>query len=154
MAKNLTLLILLSGCAWQDIKKKKVLVWPILMAGGIGICFELLQQFNENKSLGLEGSDLAEISLRLAAGVLPGVVLLLAGKWSGGQIGTGDGLLVMIIGIYLGFWKTMIILFYASTAAGLVGLFLLLILKKNSKYEIPFIPFLLAVFTVRLMVEI
>ena len=60
----------------------------------------------------------------------------------------------MIMGIYLGLWDTMITLFYASAAAGTVGLFLLAVLKKNKNYEIPFIPFLLVTFICRLAAEI
>lgn len=157
MAKNiageLVLLFLLCICAWQDMKKRKVLIWPILACGGLGVIYQLLLWADASKTAGTEAALSAADFLSLSAGLIPGAALLLAGKWSRGQIGAGDGLLVMVMGIYLGLWETTGILFYASVAAGMAGLFLMLVLKKNRRYEIPFIPFLLVVFVIRLITE-
>ena len=80
----------------------------------------------------------------LLGALLPGGLLLLCGRITRQAIGYGDGLLLLICGIYLG-GKTAGILFMT----GLFFLFpmslcLLISGKAGRKTQIPFAPFLLA----------
>lgn len=83
----------------------------------------------------------------LLAGVLPGLMLLCVGKFSGGALGMGDGLMVMVSGLYMGIWKTLefvtLALILAAVWAGL-----LIAGKKSGKVRFPFVPFLLAAYVV------
>lgn len=131
----IVLLLLLGSCAWQDFRKKTILVWPVILCGGLGFAGNLIH----GGSTEIPG---------MLLGMIPGAALLLAGWVSRGQIGAGDGLTVLTMGIYLGFWETMEIFFYASLSAGVVAFFLMYARKKKKNYEIPFLPFLFFVFVV------
>lgn len=65
-------------------------------------------------------------------------------KISGWVVGSADGIIVLILGIYLGFWQVLSVLSGAFILAVLAAGFLLTVRKKDRKYEIPFIPFLFA----------
>lgn len=59
-------------------------------------------------------------------------------------LGGGDVKLACMLGAFFG-WKAVIFILLLSSALGsIVGLFLIVILKKNLKYAIPFGPFLVA----------
>mgnify|MGYP004654008253 FL=1 len=80
----------------------------------------------------------------LIGALLPGGVLLLCGRITRQAIGYGDGVLLLICGVYLG-GKTAGILFMT----GLFFLFpislcLLISRKAGRKTQVPFAPFLLA----------
>ena len=77
-------------------------------------------------------------------GSLPGISLLLCGKLSGWAVGSADGIIVLVLGIYLGFWQVLSVLSGAFLTAVMAAGFLLAVKKKDRKYEIPFIPFLFA----------
>ncbi len=72
---------------------------------------------------------------------LPGIGLLLLSFW-GRQIGRGDGWLIIIGGLCLG-WEMLIeTLTYAFGAAGLFGAGCLFFAHKEKSTRIPFVPFL------------
>ncbi len=116
-------------CCWQDIRKKKIHVILI----GIGCVAVLFCSF-------LTGE--LTIWSRLA-GLSPGVVLLVINRITGGQIGIGDGLIVSIMGIGLGFNEIAFILAYGLFGSGIFSIGLILFCKVNRKVTIPFIPFIL-----------
>lgn len=59
------------------------------------------------------------------------------------EIGKGDAAILSTIGIFLGLKKTILVLIYALFSTIIIGGILLLIRKKNKKYKIPFVPFIL-----------
>ena len=80
---------------------------------------------------------------QLLAGLLPGIFLLILARITREAVGYGDGLILLFIGLSLGFWECIGIFF-----AGLLGIFLaavlaLLLFGRKKSLEIPFIPFLL-----------
>lgn len=68
-------------------------------------------------------------------------------------LGEGDIMFMIPIGIYFGFFKTVLTLIFSSFIGGFLGLMFILIGgKKMSEKEIPFVPFLfLAVSTIIIM---
>lgn len=82
----------------------------------------------------------------LTAGVLPGLLLLCVGKISGGALGMGDGLMVLVAGVYMGIWKTLELITVAALLAAVWAGVLLLARKKGGKSRFPFAPFLLAAY--------
>ncbi len=114
-------------CSWQDIRKKRIHI--ILIGAG---CITILL-----------GSFLTgEISIwsRLA-GLSLGILLLILNKISRGQIGTGDGLIVSIIGAGMGFNHIAFILAYGLFGSAVFSIGLILFHKAGRKVTIPFIPF-------------
>jgi leader peptidase (prepilin peptidase) / N-methyltransferase len=116
-------------CSWQDIRKKKIHVILI----GIGFLTILTCSF-------LAG----EITIwsRLA-GLGLGILLLLLNPITRGQIGIGDGLIVSIMGLGVGFNATSFILAYGLFGSAVFSIGLILFRKVNRKATIPFIPFIL-----------
>ena len=91
--------------------------------------------------------------LSLAGGIGVGLVLLLFAAVSRGSIGSGDGYLLCVTGIFLGFWDNLALLMSALLfSAGFAGI-LLLIKRCGRKEKIPFVPFVLAAYLVFLAGE-
>lgn len=137
MTERITAGILLAFMGWEDLKRKTVAVWKILLflAGSL-ICMAV-----KTKGVPVEVWSAARESV--IAGI-PGIFLLIFGRISGWAVGSADGMVVLILGIYLGFWQVLSVLSGAFIMAVPAAFFLLAVRKKDRKYEIPFIPFLFA----------
>ncbi len=87
-------------------------------------------------------------------GLLPGAALLVLSRVTREALGLGDGLLVLVLGSFLGLNEALdvllLALFFAAVWAGI----LLLIRKKHRDYEFPFVPFVLAGYLGRWLLEI
>lgn len=75
-------------------------------------------------------------------GILPGLIVCAVGVLSRGAIGLGDGILVTIVGLYIGNNRTVMMLAWAFLAAFCWSVFLLLVRKKKRQEAFPFVPFL------------
>jgi leader peptidase (prepilin peptidase)/N-methyltransferase len=132
MWNQLTMMGMLALCSVQDIRKKQIRLNPVLAFGILGILFHMLWSL---QSIG-----------SLLAGMAVGMALLILALLSGGRIGVGDGVLLIVTGIYLGLEGNLELLFLALLLSGLWALVLLLLKKKKRQDTIPFVPFLLAAY--------
>lgn len=126
---NILVVIWLLLCSLQDIRKKKIQI--VLIAAGFLIIFVY---------------SIFKIDIILwnrLAGLIPGIILLILNPVTRGQVGLGDGLIVSILGISLGFFATAGMLILGLFGSALLSLFLIIFKKANKKTTIPFIPFLL-----------
>lgn len=115
-------------CSFQDIKEKKISVF-LIASGGLLLSVTFL----------IVGG--VPVIDRLS-GLLLGLLLLAAGRLLKGQIGDGDGLIICITGICLGFIKNLNLMLLGLSLTGLVSLFLLIFRRAERKDTIPFVPFL------------
>lgn len=115
-------------CAYQDFKEKKV-TFALLIVGGIILPVVFLSIV-----------DLSIIS-RVGGLVIGGFILLLS-KLTRGQIGIGDGIIICITGVCMGFKNNLSFLLWGLSFAALASLLLILFKKAGRKETIPFIPFL------------
>lgn len=76
-------------------------------------------------------------------GILIGIVILLAGYFSNGCIGTADGIMLAVIGGILGYQEMLFLLMNAVMAAAVCSIILIVLRKGNRKTTIPFFPFML-----------
>lgn len=76
-------------------------------------------------------------------GIVPGIVLVLLAFVSGQKIGYGDGMMMIVSGIGLGFTKSMDICLVAVTLVAITAVILFVTRKKKLNDSIPFAPFLL-----------
>lgn len=84
-----------------------------------------------------------EVPLLAAAGLMPGVLLLMLAFISRQQVGSGDGWTVLGLGLWLS-PAALALLVAGAGAAGAVAAAVLLVLRKaRFQRKIPFIPFLL-----------
>lgn len=129
------LLLLVLGI--QDLRKKQVSFSILLITWILGLGYTFFMDFSwmdflRNESLG--------------------VVLLLVGKLSQGGIGIGDGLLLLVTGLFLGWQKNCCMFLGGIILCGLVGMILLIGKKVRGKTALPFIPFLLVSYGVMCVV--
>ncbi len=119
-------LLFLAGIATEDIKEKKVSIYKILIAGIVALIYQLLIG-NYNLWIFLES-------------FFPGIVLLLIALITKESIGFGDGMAVIVFGLWTGWLFTMQVVCIGFLAAGFYGLYCCIRKKKET---IPFIPFLI-----------
>lgn len=81
-------------------------------------------------------------------GAVVGIGMILISVCTKQAIGLGDGLVLLVVGIFIGLWKTLMILFLAGILVAVVGIVLMVQKKGNLKTSLPFIPFLLAAYGV------
>ncbi len=133
---KIILAVLLLVCGIQDICKMKIWLW-ILVIGGLltSICLP----FCSNLSL-----------MDRALGCVIGAGIILLSKITRSKIGMGDGLLLCITGLGLGFWINLELLGLALFLAAVLSIFLLMLGLANRKKSIPFVPFLFASYLILL----
>ena len=82
----------------------------------------------------------------LATGGCMGIVFLLISRVSGESFGYGDSILILIIGIFLGFWNLMHLLLGAFSMAAVFSAVMMIKHRFNRKSSFPFVPFLAAAY--------
>lgn len=75
------------------------------------------------------------------ASLIPGVILCIISFLSRGSLGIGDGIAAIAIGMHIGLEKTLYAICIAFLLSSIYGA-VLFVVKKNGKYEMPFIPFI------------
>ncbi|MCI8730903.1 MAG: hypothetical protein HFH59_11460 [Lachnospiraceae bacterium] len=136
--EQICVLSFLSVNSFQDIRKKQVYLSAVVVYGILGILYIFLHR------------DHLEV---LLLGALPGILLMCVGKISGGALGLGDGLAVMISGIYMGIWKTLEFIALSLLMAAVWAGFLMFVKKKGRKASFPFVPFMLAAYVVLCLIQ-
>ena len=118
----------------SDIRKKEISVIRSVFSGFLALLMRT--------GMGLLKPQADAVQFILTA-ILPGCTLLLIGKITSQGVGYGDGILLLVCGLWLG-WKDTVLLFVS-------GLFLmfpasliwLLSGRADHRAELPFAPFLL-----------
>lgn len=115
--------------ALQDVRNKKINTSVVIFSLIIVLA---LVPFSEAISL-----------LDRALGLLTGGLVIGISKGTGGKIGMGDGMILSVTGIALGFWTNIELFAIALLLAAVVSILLLITKRVNRKQSIPFVPFLL-----------
>ena len=76
------------------------------------------------------------------AGIIVGGVFVIIWFVTGGKLGLGDALLMIVTGIYLGGRKNVVLIMGAMFMAAIYSAFILIFRKADRKKEIAFIPFM------------
>lgn len=111
-----------------DIRFRKLPVWML----GAGIGGAIIYQ--------IFWSELP-IVLSVAGGVT-GILFLLCSKVTREAVGFGDGILILALGIYMGFWNELYLLVISFTLAAGFAMVVLVFKKFRRKTGFPFVPFL------------
>jgi leader peptidase (prepilin peptidase)/N-methyltransferase len=125
---NITMGLMLLICGVQDALKKKIYIW-ILALGAILMGIVLL--FSSSVPI-----------VERIGGIAIGVCVIVISKITGGKIGMGDGILLCITGMGLGFWGNLELFGIALFFAAVVSILLLIFRLADRKKSIPFVPFL------------
>lgn len=128
LIQSLMVLGLLGISSVEDLRTKKVSVVYLM---GFGLLAIYLQMRHIHLSL---PSVLGGAALGL---VFLGITIIRMDA-----MGLGDGLVLTIVGIFLGFRESIEIMVIAIFLTAIYALFLILVRKKDKQTEIAFIPFL------------
>lgn len=84
-------------------------------------------------------------------GLLPGVVLLFWGKLSEEQIGYGDGMAAVVLGLLLPGGELLLVLMMGFFLCAVSAVFLFFAGNRKKNLSVPFLPFLTAGFGIKLL---
>lgn len=129
--------LLLGGNAWKDLRKHRI---SILLTAGIFLAAVILRIWRGEYAA-------------LAAGILPGVLLLGLSWITKESLGYGDGLVQSVLGALLGWKKALEILLGAFFLAAIFSAAALAAHRLGRKSELPFLPFILSAYLVLLIFE-
>ena len=121
-----------------DLRSRRVSIGSVLLFGALGI---LLLLTAEGQSY-LFADSLQP--WKIISGVGFGILLLLFSLSSGGGIGRGDCMVAMVLGLYLGIEKQLLLFMTAFLLTGMLGFVLLMTGRAASRSRLPLMPFLLA----------
>ncbi len=133
---TISLLSFLSITSFEDARRHEVHMFLLLAAGILGIVDHLLYQ--------------RMTIYEVLGGFLIGAAVLLLGLLTKMQIGTGDGVLLMVTGIFLGFEWNLLLLFLSVMLMGLFSTAGLVTGKLKKTDRIAYFPFVLFAFVLLL----
>ena len=122
----------LSVLSILDVRFRKMPVW-LLVVGGIGGTGYQIWKWLKGDSISI---------MLIGVGAIVGVLFLGVSKITGQALGYGDGIIILILGIYLGFWNLSVVLMIAFFIASVMAMVLVAIKKGKRKRTMPFVPFL------------
>lgn len=123
--KNIVLTLLLIWASYTDIKRQEIDHEPII----IGLVFIVL--------FSLCGFNNVSVKSSILGFLIGGITFLIISFWG---MGGGDIKLMALIGFFVG-WKHTILIMYISFLIGsIVGIIIVLTKKKTMKEHIPFGP--------------
>ncbi len=124
----IVVLLFLIISSLTDIKNKQIYIIPSMVFALVGFIINACT------------ANISAYSLIL--GVITGLLLIVIGIISKGKIGIGDGIVVAILGIFLGFERNILTLILALMLSSTYSIGLILIKKYSKTYTIPFVPFI------------
>lgn len=136
------MLLTLGYLSGKDIKLKKISVVPLSVSGILAVIYVLA-----GKSMNM---SISMSRMYFIACLLPGMLFLLLSWMTGEKVGYGDGVVLLVMGLWTNGFFCMIVTCLAVFLSGLYAVYLLL---KRKKELIPFVPFLLAAMEVILLYE-
>lgn len=125
------LFVFLGICAVYDGVEREIPLGVVWM----GIIVALVLHI---QGLGGNGTWLAVVS-----SVMPGVMFWMLSFITGERVGYGDGWMLIMVGLFMGLWKSFLILMVGLILSSLVVLILLVLGKASRNDQLPFAPFLL-----------
>lgn len=124
--------IMLTVCAVEDLRSRKISLWCPAAAMAVGAVLRLM------------GGSLFTWDCGLGLGM--GGVFLLLSMISRQQIGMGDGMILTVCGLCLGWRRVISLTFGAMVLFLAVGVVRILRSRLNGKKSVPFVPFLWVMF--------
>lgn len=125
--REVVLCILLALLSLEDVRKKKIHLCPI----PVFLLWQLGFLVFKERNLWVE----------CLCGLAVGLVFCIASTLSKGVIGMGDGLVICLLGFYIGSRKVLVVLTIAFFLSGLAAM-VYIVLKKGKTARLPLIPYI------------
>ena len=126
---HICLIIILGVICVFDIKRKKIPVYMLIILAAAGI----ISNFTVGE---------LDIEKRIIA-MLPGMILLIVSMITKQQIGYGDGMIILIMGLYIDIDDILSIVLSSFLLSSIAAIILMTVFKKKKNFEMAFSPFLL-----------
>ena len=123
------LLAFLGINAISDIKAKRILIWSVWVLGIFGLLYGFI-----SKEL---------MILQVLITLLPGIIFLIISKVTKESLGYGDGIVVLVMGVFINMQKLVRSLMLALLFAALWSIILMIFWGKKKQADFPFLPFVL-----------
>ena len=123
------LLVFLGLNTISDIRTKKILIWSAWVFGAIGLLYGFI-----SKEL-----MISQVLITL----LPGIIFLIISKVTKESLGYGDGIVVLVMGVFINMQKLVSSLMLALLFAALWSIILMIFWGKKKQADFPFLPFVL-----------
>ena len=148
-------LLFLLSASWQDLRKKTIRASTFYIWGMLGVLLRSIQalyRLQQNTYGGMKAQLWAVLMVMLVLGIemilviLPGLVLLGICAVTEEAMGKGDGWFFRVTGVFLGFWKTMLLLAGGLFLCFPVAAFLMISKwRKDTTKRLPLLPFMFPV---------
>lgn len=126
---HICLIIILGVICVFDIIRKKIPVYMLIVLAAAGI----ISNFTVGEF---------DIEKRIIA-MLPGMILLIVSMITKQQIGYGDGMIILIMGLYIDIDDILSIVLSSFLLSSIAAIILMTVFKKKKNFEMAFSPFLL-----------
>lgn len=126
---HICLIIIFGVICVFDIKRKKIPVYMLIILAAAGI----ISNFTVGEF---------DIEKRIIA-MLPGMILLIVSMITKQQIGYGDGMIILIMGLYIDIDDILSIVLSSFLLSSIAAIILMTVFKKKKNFEMAFSPFLL-----------
>ena len=113
----------------RDLKKRKISMTSVFLTGILGILFGI--------------PLIKDNFISMLGGIAIGLVCLLIAGLTNEKVGYGDGWVLTVMGIYLGFRSNLYLLSVSLFLASLTSVLLLISKKAGRKTELPFVTFMI-----------
>ncbi|SFG06034.1 leader peptidase (prepilin peptidase) / N-methyltransferase [Lachnospiraceae bacterium C7] len=132
--------VYLALMAYSDVKTKEI---PVKISIGFGIAGIALTLFSSMIfSYGSVSYFFKSFSSYIIFALIPGAIVFAVAYFTGQAVGYGDAIVITVLGILMGGKGVFSLVLYAIFIAGFMALVEIFILKKDKKFEMPFVPFL------------
>lgn len=126
---HICLIIILGVICVFDIKRKKIPVYMLIILAAAGIISNFtVGEFDIEKRI---------------IDMLPGMILLIVSMITKQQIGYGDGMIILIMGLYIDIDDILSIVLSSFLLSSIAAIILMTVFKKKKNFEMAFSPFLL-----------
>ena len=119
----------LAGFSIYDLRTRRIPVAAVILLAVAVVVYRLY---------------LGTFGWNMAAGLVPGAVLLVTAFFTKESIGVGDGLVLCVLGVFCGLGKALAILGTALVLSAVLAIILLVLKRVNRKTELPSLPCLCA----------
>ena len=126
--KHIVCILYLFLLSLIDIKKRKIPIWGLIIGVAMSV---LLQCIIRDKDF-----------ILIVSGAMTGIIFIVVSRVTNEKFGYGDSILILALGIFLGFWNILYLLFIAFLLAAVYSIFLLSVYHRGKKESFPFVPFL------------
>lgn len=123
----------------RDLIKRRISMVSVIIAGSVGGILRIPMLKDDWASM--------------LGGILIGIIIMLLAKCTKEKIGYGDGWVLVVTGIYLGFRANMYLLFLSLFFSCFISIILLVCKKAVRQTELPFVTFMVPGYLLLLTIQ-